>query len=140
MLTITHVPWSGAQYVHYAFGLLERTNIFCPEQAVLDNAHIGMVKHNLAPTTIAAERKQEILSLVREVMESDHKTYIYHLPLPTQEEVYMRYPLESEEGGALMAAHNRYKEISGLERKTLPSDLLKDIEKQVPGILPETLK
>jgi trimethylamine--corrinoid protein Co-methyltransferase len=37
----THVPMamSGAQYIHYAFGLLQRTNVFCPAQAVLDDQH-----------------------------------------------------------------------------------------------------
>ena len=37
MLTLATVPQGGAQYVHYAFGLLERTNVFCPEQAVRIN-------------------------------------------------------------------------------------------------------
>jgi len=35
---------AGAQYIHYAFGLLGGTNIFSPLQAVLDNAAVGLVK------------------------------------------------------------------------------------------------
>ncbi|MFQ5382751.1 MAG: trimethylamine methyltransferase family protein, partial [Dehalococcoidia bacterium] len=31
MLSLMGVPRAGAQYIHYAFGLLERTNVFCPE-------------------------------------------------------------------------------------------------------------
>ncbi|MDZ7723525.1 MAG: trimethylamine methyltransferase family protein [candidate division KSB1 bacterium] len=41
------IAQAGAQYIHYAFGLLDKTNIFCPLQAVLDNAHIGLVKQIL---------------------------------------------------------------------------------------------
>jgi len=43
---ISHIviALSGAQYIHYAFGLLDKTATFCPVQAVLDDAHIGMVK------------------------------------------------------------------------------------------------
>jgi trimethylamine--corrinoid protein Co-methyltransferase len=140
MLTHSYVPWTGAQYVHYAFGLLDRTNVFCPEQAVLDDAHIGMIKFNLTPPDIRPERKNEILSTVREVMKTDHKTYIYHLPLPTKERVYLRYPMEDEEGGALKAANRRYNEIMDQPRKPLPDDILKKITGEISGILDKTLK
>jgi trimethylamine--corrinoid protein Co-methyltransferase len=139
MLTHGYVPWSGAQYIHYAFGLLDRTSIFCPEQAVLDDAHIGMIKYNLRPPDITPDRREEILDLVREVMKTDHRTYIYHLPLPTKEKVYVRYPLENEEGGALLAAHNRYEEIMAMPRKHMPGEVREQIEREVTGLLPETL-
>jgi trimethylamine--corrinoid protein Co-methyltransferase len=140
MLTHGYVPWTGAQYIHYAFGLLERTSVFCPEQAVLDDAHIGMIKYNLSPPAITADRREEILSLVREVMSSDHKTYIYHLPLPTREKVYIRYPLENAEGGALLAAHNRFREIEQRERRCIPKEIRAQIQKEVAGILPAALE
>ena len=35
MLTHTYMAMTGAQYIHYAFGLLDRTNTFSPLQAVL---------------------------------------------------------------------------------------------------------
>jgi len=44
MFSLMSIPFSGAQYIHYAFGLLDRTSTFCPEQAVMDNEHIGMIK------------------------------------------------------------------------------------------------
>jgi trimethylamine--corrinoid protein Co-methyltransferase len=140
MLTHAYIPWTGAQYVHYAFGLLERTNIFCPEQAVLDDAHIEMIKYNLAPPDVTPERREQLLATVREVMETDHKTYIYHLPLPTKEKVYIRYSLENEEGGALLAAHRRYREIMDLPRKPLPKETLERITAEMPGILKQTLR
>jgi trimethylamine--corrinoid protein Co-methyltransferase len=140
MLTHSYVPWSGAQYVHYAFGLLDRTNIFCPEQAILDNAHIGMLKYNLRSPKISEDLKGDVLAMVREVLATDHKTYVYHLPLPTQEEVYMRYPLEGESGDALHEAHVQRQEIMEREKNQMPADIIEDIRKQVEGILPEALE
>jgi trimethylamine--corrinoid protein Co-methyltransferase len=138
MYTLMSVPQAGAQYVHYAFGLLERTAVFCPEQAVLDNAHIELVKRWLAPPAVGAERRDEVLGLVREVMGSSHKTYMYHLPLPSRDPVYPFYPLEDDEGGALAAAHRQYREILGRPRKALPAGVRRDLVGALPGLLPET--
>lgn len=143
MLTLIDISRSGAQYIHYAFGLLERTNVFCPEQAIIDNTHIGIVKQSLvsqADTSICEERRESVLSVVREVMETDHKTYMYHLPLPTREPVYVRYLLEDEFGGALYAAHKEYREIGKRPRSPLPGKLQKEMLSRIPGILPQTLK
>jgi len=140
MLTYMSVPFAGPQYIHYAFGLLERTNVFCPEQAVIDNAHIGMVKFAMAgPDGVAADRRDEILAAAREIMATDHKTYIYHLPMPTRESVYVAYPLESDQGDALRAAHEAYHEILARPRRPLPDDLRDAIRKHVPGVLDEAL-
>lgn len=139
MITLMSAPWSGAQYIHYAFGLLERTNVFCPEQAIMDDAHIGIVKYALGTPPISEERRGDVLAMVREVMETDHRTYLYHLPLPTQELVYVRYPLEDEEGGALLAAHRRYHEIMALPRHHLPEEIQEELLAKVPGILPWSL-
>jgi trimethylamine--corrinoid protein Co-methyltransferase len=138
MLTLSYMPLSGAQYIHYAFGLLDRTNIFCPEQAILDDAHIGIIKHNMAKTTVTSDRKDEVLDLIRGVLATDHKTYVYNLPLPTVDDVYMCYPLEYEMDDTLHAACDRRKEIMGKKRDTLPEAVLKDIRNQVKGILPRT--
>ncbi len=140
MLTLSYIPWTGAQYVHYAFGLLERTNVFCPEQAVLDDVHIGMIKYNLSPPPIREERRGEVLGLIREVMSSDHRTYIYNLPLPTKEPVYICYPLEDEADGALGAAHRRYEEILEIPRKRIPQNTIDRIVEEVPGILDKTIE
>jgi len=140
MLTYMSVPFAGPQYIHYAFGLLERTNVFCPEQAVLDNAHIGMVKFAMrGPEGVAADRRDDILATAREIMETDHKTYIYHLPMPTREAVYVAYPLEGEDGDALRAAHDQYHAILDRPRNPLPADIQGDIRRHVPGVLEPTL-
>ena len=140
MLTMSYVPWSGAQYVHYAFGLLDRTNIFSPEQAILDNAHIEIIKHNLADTNILPENKEKTMGMIREVLASSHKTYVYHLPLPTVDEVYMRYPLEGKSGDALFEAHLRRKEIMAMDRKSMSADVLAELKKSIPGLLEPTLR
>jgi trimethylamine--corrinoid protein Co-methyltransferase len=140
MLTYMSVPFAGPQYIHYAFGLLERTNVFCPEQAVLDNAHIGMVKFAMAgPDGVIEERRDEILGTAREIMATDHKTYIYHLPMPTREAVYVAYPMESDDGGALRAAHEACHEILARPRNPLPDEVRDDIRTHVPGVLDAAL-
>jgi trimethylamine--corrinoid protein Co-methyltransferase len=136
------VPASGAQYIHYAFGLLERTNVFCPEQAVMDNAHIGIAKNilDVARNNVSADNRDATIAMIREVMESDHKTYVYNLPLPTQDrELYAHYPLEHEHG-ALYAAHRRYRELLEQPRDTLDAGIQKEIAEHVPGVLAESLK
>jgi len=140
MLTFMAVPAAGPQYVHYAFGLLERTNVFCPEQAVLDDAHVGLVKFALqGPDGVRHDRRDDVLATVREVMGTDHKTFMYHLPLPTREAVYVAYPLESPDGDTLRAAHGRYHEILGRPRSPLPADVQKAIRTHVPGVLDASL-
>lgn len=139
MLTLLSVPASGAQYVHYAFGLLERTNVFCPEQAVLDDAQIDLVKRTLQEPPVGPERRQQVLSLIREVMASTHKTFMYDVPLPSRDPVYARYPLEDEEAGALAAAHRRYREILSRPRNRMPDELREEISRSVPGLLPAVL-
>jgi trimethylamine---corrinoid protein Co-methyltransferase len=140
MMTLASVPRGGAQYIHYAFGLLERTNVFCPEQAVMDDAHIGIVKHMLAEPRIDSGSGAAVLDLVREVMQSDHKTFIYHLPLPSRDPVYTRYPLEDDAGGALHAAHRRYTDILERPRALLPDAVREEIARTIPGVLPSALE
>jgi trimethylamine--corrinoid protein Co-methyltransferase len=138
MLTLMSVPHAGAQYIHYAFGLLDRTNVFCPEQAILDDAQIDLVKRTLRDPQIGESGRAEVLALVREVMGSPHKTYMYHLPLPSRTPVYARFPLE-DENGALYAAHRRFQEILELPADELPADVQREIAKHVPNLLPKTL-
>lgn len=139
MITYTSVPRAGAQYIHYAFGLLERTNMFSPEQAVMDNAHIGIVKHMMKEPEVTETAVDDIKALIGEVMQSSHKTFIYHIPLPSECDVYAHYPLESDRGGALRAAHEQYREIMEQPRDLLPEDMRKQIKADIPGLLPEAL-
>ncbi|NIR14432.1 MAG: hypothetical protein GWN86_10980, partial [Desulfobacterales bacterium] len=66
---------SGAQYIHYAFGLLDRTNTFCPIQAVLDNEQIGKIKHCLREPKVDQAEIDDMLRIVKKVMASSHRLY-----------------------------------------------------------------
>lgn len=142
MFTLLAVPAAGAQYIHYAFGLLERTNTFCPEQAILDNAHLDLVKRTYVPAACQTSTPQSILAAIREVMGTPEKTFMYHVPLPSRDPVYVRFPLEDDSGGALAAAHRQYRQLLKEPRQQLPSELQRDIRRHVPGLLeacfPET--
>jgi trimethylamine--corrinoid protein Co-methyltransferase len=138
LLTVLTVPRSGAQYIHYAFGLLERTNVFCPEQAVMDDAHIGIAKRILRQPEVDETGRDAVVGMIREVMETGHKTFIYHLPLPTRDPVYVAYPLEAEDGDALRAAHDAYHEILERPRNPLEPATRNAIAAGVAGVLPAT--
>ncbi len=138
LMTLLTVPRSGAQYIHYAFGLLERTNTFCPEQAVMDDAHIGICKRILRDAPVTPDRRDAVLATIREVMETDHKTFIYHLPLPSRENVYATYPLEDPDG-ALRAANRKYHEILTRPLAPLSDPIRNRIRDEIPGVLPQTL-
>ncbi len=139
MLTLTNVPQAGAQYIHYAFGLLERTNTFCPEQAILDDAQIDLVKRTLADPAVNEAGAEQVLAQIRSVMASSHKTFMYNLPLPSRDPVYSRFPLEDDEHGALHAAHLRRCELLEVPHEQMPADLRQDIARQIPNLLPKTL-
>jgi len=138
MLTHLMVPRAGAQYIHYAFGLLERTNVFCPEQAVLDDAHIGLVKRTLVDADVSPTTTEAVVAQVREVMQSPHKTFMYHLPLPSRDNVYAQYPLEDAEGDALLAAQKQRQQLDETPRKLLPEDVRRELVEHIPGLLPAT--
>ena len=78
LFTHLYMAMSGAQYIHYAFGLLDRTNSFCPLQAVLDNEQIGMVKHCLREPKVDPSAVQDILKMVKKVMASPYRLYARH--------------------------------------------------------------
>ena len=139
MLTLTNVPQAGAQYIHYAFGLLERTNVFCPEQAVLDDAQIDLIKRTLAGPRVNLQDREQVLTSIRDVMASSHKTFMYNLPLPSRDPVYARFPLEDDEHGALYAAHVRRRELLGTPHNPMSADLRDDIARHVPNLLPKAL-
>jgi trimethylamine---corrinoid protein Co-methyltransferase len=139
MLTLGAVPLSGAQYIHYAFGLLERTNTFCPVQAVMDDIHIGILKRSFASAKIDGEKKERAVSLIREIMGSPDRTYMYHLPMPSREDVYVRYPLHKKNETTLAAAHRKYHEILSRPANPLPEAVRQKLQKEIPGILPSAL-
>jgi trimethylamine--corrinoid protein Co-methyltransferase len=139
LLTHLYMAMSGAQYIHYAFGLLDRTNTFCPVQAVLDNEQIGKIKHCLREPKVDQPEIDDMLRIVKKVMASSHR-------------LYARFARKAMHRGDVS---NPYRfEAKGLEDKVIenalaymakleaePADHLDQatidkIFKEVPGILP----
>jgi trimethylamine--corrinoid protein Co-methyltransferase len=135
----THIPiaMSGAQYIHYAFGLLDRTNIFCPVQAVLDNEHIGMVKRFLAAPDVSGESLDRALSQVKKVMASDMGLYVRFVRKDLRSgKIYPNYPFDSEGiGGAIIKAKEHMDTILDEPVKQIPGEVEEKVFQSTPGLV-----
>ncbi len=140
----THIPiaMSGAQYIHYAFGLLDRTNMFCPVQAVLDDQHIGMIKMFLNAPRLGKDDMDEVMEQIGKVVKSRQKLYARFVRKGLRDgSVYAHYPFESDGGeGIIEKALARLEEILSRPANTLSSDIQKRIYEEVPGILEIMMK
>ncbi len=105
----------------------------------MDNEHIDVIKRIFNGPKVDDSNKDKVLSTIREVMETKHKTFMYHLPMPTKEDVYVRYPLEDKDGGALLAAHKKYQKIMDIPPKTIPKNIRKEVSAKIPRILLQAL-
>ena len=133
------VAMSGAQYIHYAFGLLERTNTFCPVQAILDNTHIEMVKRFVKRSDFTDDSITECLEQVRRVMGTSHKLYMRFVRKALRSgEVAPPYPFESKgmTDETLLHAKERMDEILSLPRCHIDKTTVDMIYQQVSGLLP----
>ncbi len=137
---MTHMPiaMAGAQYVHYAFGLLERTNIFCPVQAVMDDQHIGMIKWFLSSPKMGEEDLSEVIAQIKKVMESKQKLYVRFVRKSLRTGcIYSHYPFEGGNGdeSVVEKARERMKQLLSKPRKNIDPDVREEIFRTVPGIL-----
>jgi trimethylamine--corrinoid protein Co-methyltransferase len=133
------VALSGAQYVHYAFGLLEETNTFSLEQAVLDNAHVGMVKFLLQKPKVSEGQLRESIRHIREIMATSHKLFVRYARRSLHSgEIFPFYPFGSNVGRdeVLFRVHEKTKELLSLPPEPLPEQINQEVLKKVPGILP----
>jgi trimethylamine--corrinoid protein Co-methyltransferase len=136
----THLPiaMSGAQYIHYAFGLLDRTNIFCPVQAVLDNQHIGMIKHFLESPHLDQNDVNESLEQIRRVMDSKQRLFVRYVRKSLRSgRVYLYYPFESKSGEdrAIEEALQHMRNLMSKPVKSLSPEIEDAVFTKVPGIL-----
>jgi trimethylamine--corrinoid protein Co-methyltransferase len=133
------VSLSGPQYLHYAFGLLERTNTFCPLQAVLDDAHIQMVKSFLKNPQVTPGELADSMEQIRRVMGTSHKLYVRYVRRKLRAgEIAPPYPFESKDmtDEVLFRAQERMRELLSLPVEHISEDTTKIIFQEVPGILP----
>ncbi len=132
------VTLAGPQYMHYAFGLLERTNTFCPVQAVLDDAHISMVKRFARQPVITTDTISESLEQVKKVMGTSHKLYVRFIRSALRSgEIAPQYPFEGEDmvDETLFRAREKMEQILSLPSPHLASEVIDKVFLEVPGLL-----
>ena len=132
------VAASGAQYVHYAFGLLDKTNVFSPLQAVLDDAHIGIVRQILRRPSFGVGEGIEAVGEVRKVMKSSTRLFARHIRKAMRQGLVSDpYPFETRESEdeVLVRAQQRLEEIMAEPDEKLDGALVEEIYKLVPGLL-----
>ncbi|MFW6136433.1 MAG: trimethylamine methyltransferase family protein [Candidatus Aminicenantaceae bacterium] len=130
---------AGAQYVHYAFGLLDKTNTFSPLQAVLDDAQIGLVRGILRRPVFDGQDALEAVEQIKKVMDSKTRLFARHIRKAVRKGlVSPAYPFETRESEdrVLIKAFKRLSDIvAGPDRK--PDEFLIDkIYEEIPGLLP----
>jgi trimethylamine--corrinoid protein Co-methyltransferase len=139
LFTHLYMAMSGAQYIHYAFGLLDRTNSFCPVQAVLDNEQIGKIKHCLREPKVDPAIVEDMLRIVKKVMASPHRLFARHARKAMHAgDVSSPYRFEAK-GLEDKALENALDYMSQLEREPaqhLDQATVDRIFDEIPGLLP----
>jgi len=133
------VSLSGPQYLHCAYGLLEGNSIFCLLQAVLDDAHFGMIKFFLKPPRASQQDVEDALKQIREVVATPQKMYIRHIrPLMRSGQLSMPYPFEGEgeKDNVLELANDRMNELLAKPVEHIDQATTARIFQEIPGILP----
>ena len=143
LFTQLYMAMSGAQYIHYAFGLLDRTNSFCPVQAVLDNEQIGKIKHCLREPKVNAIMVEEMLKTVKKVMGSTHRLFARHVRKAMHAgDVSSPFRFEAK-GMEDKVLENALDYMAQLEREPaehLERTIVDRIFEETPGLLPELKK
>ena len=132
------VTLAGPQYLHYAFGLLERTNTFCPIQAVLDDTHIDMVKRFATQPIVTTDRISESLEQIKRVMGTSHKLYVRFVRSALRSgEIAPPYPFEGKDmtDETLFRARERMEEILSSPPPHIAMEVVDKVFQEVPGLL-----
>jgi trimethylamine--corrinoid protein Co-methyltransferase len=139
LLTHLYMGLSGAQYIHYAFGLLDRTNTFCPVQAVIDNELIGKVRHCLRSAKVSREETEAAVTMVNKVMASSHRLFARHARKAIHAgDVSDPFRFESKDlqDRVIEKALEQMAEIEDRPHAHLPADILDSVYDEVPRLLP----
>jgi trimethylamine--corrinoid protein Co-methyltransferase len=138
LLSQIMITLAGPQYLHYAFGLLEKTSTFCPVQAVLDDAHISIIKRLASQPRITEESVKDTMSQMGKVMASSTKlfTRFARTALRTGE-ISPQYPFENKEmtDDTLIRAIEKTDEIIQRPRNHIDKDIIGRIYDTTPGLL-----
>ena len=139
LLTHLYMGMSGAQYIHYAFGLLDRTNTFCPIQAVLDNEQIGKIKHCLREPKVDQAELDDMLRIVKKVMASSHRLYArFARKAMHRGDISNPYRFEAKglEDKVIENALDHMAKLEAEPAEHLDKEIQERIFAEVPGILP----
>lgn len=142
LLTHLYMGMSGAQYIHYAFGLLDRTNTFCPLQAVLDDEQVGKVKHSLRAPKVNPDEIKDVLKMVKKVMASSHRLYARHARKAMHSgDISSPYRFEAKgmEDKVIENALQYMAELEARPANHIDAAVQDQIFKEVPGILPSLI-
>jgi len=132
------VTLAGPHYIHYAFGLLERTNTFCPVQAVLDDTHIETIKRFVKQPTVTSDRISECLAQTRRVMGTSHKLYVRFVrSMLRSGEIAPPYPFEGKAmvDETLILARERMEELLALPPHHIDSATVGRVFQEIPSLL-----
>ncbi|MFC2021414.1 trimethylamine methyltransferase family protein [Chloroflexota bacterium] len=132
------VALSGPQYLHYAFGLMARTTIFCPVQAVLDNAHLEMVKKLAKQAEFTGGTIPDVVDQIRKVVGSSTKLFTRFVRSALRAgEISPAYPFESHETGdeTLFLAFQEMNNILALPHSNIDKNIIDRIYEKTPGLL-----
>ncbi|MFX0139630.1 MAG: trimethylamine methyltransferase family protein, partial [Candidatus Hodarchaeota archaeon] len=132
------IATAGAQYIHYAFGLLDKTNIFCPLQAILDDAHIDIVRQIVRQPVFTKQDVESAIEEIRQVINSKSKLFARHIRKALRKGlVSLPYPLETqkEDDEVLIQAYHRLQEILNGPDEKMEDTLIESIYDKVPGLL-----
>jgi trimethylamine--corrinoid protein Co-methyltransferase len=134
------VAQAGAQYIHYAFGLLDKTNIFSPLQAVLDDEHIGIVRHIIRQATFGQKEAEDAVKEVQNVTGSSTQLFARYIRkarrLGLVSAPYAFETSESEDQ-VMTKAHERL-QAYWAEPSALPeSSKIDSVYSEIKGLLPK---
>ena len=140
LFTHLYMGMSGAQYIHYAFGLLDRTNTFCPVQAVIDNELIGKVKHCLKVPKVDEEETKSAVAMVNKVMGTSHRLFARH----ARKAIHagdvsdpFAFGAKDHQDRVVEMALSELERIDSQPARHLPKAVVEEIFEKVPGILPK---
>ncbi|MFC1954534.1 trimethylamine methyltransferase family protein [Chloroflexota bacterium] len=134
---------AGPQYIHYAFGLMERTSTFCPVQAVLDNAHIEIIKGFARQPALSESTIPEVLEQTQRVMKSSTKLFTRFARSALRSgEILPPYRFRSKGmvDDTLLQAQERLDEILSLPPANIEQETIERVFQQIPGLLTKLKK
>ena len=133
------VTLSGPQYLHCAYGLLDCNSVFCPLQAVLDDAHFQMINFFLRSAHIDDHEIAETLEQIRDVSSTNQKLYIRHIRKVLRSGLLSPpYPFEGEgdTDEVFVRAFDRMNELLARPVNHIDEETTAQVFREIPGLLP----